>query len=52
MTQYRRLTPFALMLSFFAGAALFAGLWASPSRAQSASHPAMPYVLVETGQRK
>ena len=50
MTHNRRFTPIALMFSILAGATLFASLWASPTKAQSASHPAIPYVVVETGQ--
>ena len=51
MTHHRRYLPAALMFSILAGATLFASLWASPTKAQSASHPAMPYVVAETGQR-
>ena len=55
MINLHRFSPFAVFSAvttgILAGAALFSGLWVSPVAAQSVSHPAMPYLVAETGQR-
>ena len=51
MSHFPRFALPALLTFVGAGVLFVAGLWASPGQAQMMMHPAMPYLLVETGQR-